>query len=115
LFGNVISQSGSYAWSPAAPGVPSTPRTLGPESLWLVKRVAEMRRQNVRFSLDVGSWEGSGMLLANRLMRSVLVGKGYEVTYLEADGTHSSFYWMLRLPRALQAILGSGDKPLEAY
>ncbi|HXA91817.1 MAG TPA: alpha/beta hydrolase-fold protein [Steroidobacteraceae bacterium] len=115
LFGNVISQSGSYAWSPPAPGQPSTPRALGTESMWLIKRVAETRHENIRFSLDVGVWEGSGMLLANRVMRSVLLGKGYDVAYLEADGTHSSFYWMLRLPQALQAILGSGQKRVEAY
>jgi enterochelin esterase-like enzyme len=115
LFGNVISQSGSYAWSPPAPGLPSTPRALGPDSMWLIKHVAQMKRQNVRFSLDVGIWEGSGMLLANRVMHSTLIGKGYDVTYLEADGTHSSFYWMLRLPQALQAVLGSTAKPVEAY
>jgi enterochelin esterase-like enzyme len=108
LFGNVISQSGSYAWSPPAPGAPSTPRALNPESGWLIKHVAEMKRANIRFSLDVGIWEGSGMLLANRLMHSVLIGKGYDVTYVEADGTHSSFYWMLRLPQALEVILGTG-------
>ena len=115
LFGNVISQSGSYAWSPPGPGAPSTPRALGADSMWLIKRVAEMKRQNVRFSLDVGTWEGSGMLLANRVMHSTLIGKGYAVSYLEADGTHSSFYWMLRLPRALQMLLGSASKPDEAY
>jgi enterochelin esterase-like enzyme len=47
-------------------------------------------------------------LLSNRLLRSVLAGKGYEVVYSETDGNHSSYYWMLRLPEGLQAVLGRG-------
>jgi len=114
LFGNVISQSGSFAWSPPAPvtnGERSPPppppfRGTNADSGFLIKRVAETPRKNVRFFLDEGSWEGGGALSANRLMRSVLVGKGNEVTYHEEPGTHSSYYWMLRLPDELEAALG---------
>lgn len=111
LFGNVISQSGSYGWSPppAGPSPPQTtggpPRGTNPDTSWLIKRAAEMPRLKIRFYLDAGLWEGGGMLSSNRLMRSVLTGKGYNVTYVEAPGTHSSYYWMLRLPDALQAVL----------
>ena len=49
--------------------------------------------------------EGYGSLL-----RSVLAGKGYDVTYNESDGTHSSYYWMLRLPDGLQATLGKSPR-----
>ncbi len=112
LFGNVISQSGSYGWSPppAGPSPPQTtagpPRGTNPDTGWLIKRAAEMPRLKTRFYLDAGLWEGGGMLSSNRLMRSVLAGKGYNVTYVEAPGTHSSYYWMLRLPDALQSVLG---------
>jgi enterochelin esterase family protein len=116
LFGNVISQSGSFAWSPPQPDTgdasarPPPPPFRGnnADSGYLIKRVAEMPRRNVRFYLDAGMWEGGGMLSANRLMHSVLVGKGYDVTYHEAPGTHSSYYWMLRLPDGLEAALGKG-------
>jgi enterochelin esterase-like enzyme len=37
-------------------------------------------------------------------LHSVLVGKGYEVNYVEAPGTHHSYYWMLRLPDALASL-----------
>jgi len=37
----------------------------------------------------------------------VLTGKGYDVRYLEAPGTHHSYYWMLRLPDGLQSALGA--------
>ena len=129
LFGNVISQSGSYGWYPALPtsgtpattGAPATPGTQGtssavplingprgvsPETGWLIKRVAELPREKIRFYLDAGTWEGGGMLSANRLMHAVLEGKGYAVTYHEEPGTHSSYYWMLRLPDGLKAALG---------
>ena len=109
IFGNVISQSGSFAWSPPPtdlpPGVQAPPPFRGnnADSGYLIKRVAEMPRKNLRFYLDAGLWEGGGMISANRIMRSVLEGKGYDVTYREAPGTHSSYYWMLRLPDGLAA------------
>jgi enterochelin esterase family protein len=113
LFGNVISQSGSFGWSPPQPGAASPPAAATPapfrgtnaESGWLIKRVAETPRRKIRFYLDAGTWEGGGMLSSNRLMKSVLSGKGYDVVYREAPGTHSSYYWMLRLPDGLAAAL----------
>jgi enterochelin esterase family protein len=110
LFGNVISQSGSFAWSPPPadappPGQQAPPpfRGTSADSGYLIKRVAEAPREKLRFYLDAGLWEGGGMLSSNRIMRSVLIGKGYEVKYQEAPGTHSSYYWMLRLPDGLAA------------
>ncbi len=109
LFGNVISQSGSFAWAPPptdpvlAAQAPPPFRGTTAESGYLIKRVAETPRRNVRFYLDAGLWEGGGMVSANRIMRSVLAGKGYEVKYREEPGTHSSYYWMLRLPDGLAA------------
>src|SRR5690242_19231258 len=81
LFGNVISQSGSFAWSPstdAPPGQAAPPpfRGTSVDSGYLIKRVAEAPREKLRFYLDAGLWEGGGMLSSNRIMRSVLVGKG---------------------------------------
>jgi enterochelin esterase-like enzyme len=107
LFGNVISQSGSYGWfpSPANRGAPP-PRAVDPDSGWLIKRIAEAPRRQIRFYLDAGTWEGGMMLFSNRLLRSVLAGKGYDVVYNESDGIHSSYYWMLRLPEGLKATLG---------
>jgi enterochelin esterase-like enzyme len=105
LFGNVISQSGSYAWSPdaaSAPPLAQPGRGPSPDSGWLTRRIAEGSRKNIRFYLDAGTWEGNNMLASNRLLHSVLLGKGYEVVYRESPGTHSSYYWMLRLPDGLQ-------------
>ena len=113
LFGNVISQSGSYGWSPP-PATDANPRDPPPppfrggtsaESGWLIKRIAETPRRNIRFYLDAGTWKGGGMLSSNRLLRAVLTGKRYDVTDSETPGTHSSYYWMLRLPDGLKAGL----------
>jgi enterochelin esterase-like enzyme len=103
IFGKVISQSGSYGWGP---GPASTQLGRGPDadSGWLIKRIAEAPRKPIRFYLDAGLWEGGGMLSSNRLLQSVLTGKGYEVSYREAPGTHHSYYWMLRLPDALASL-----------
>jgi enterochelin esterase family protein len=106
LFGNVISQSGSYGWAPDdGSGAPYW-RGQNPESGWLVKRIAEAPRKPIRFYLDAGLWEGAGMLASNRMLHAVLTGKGYQVTYREAPGTHHSYYWLLRLPDALASLGG---------
>jgi enterochelin esterase family protein len=113
LFGNVISQSGSYGWFPPPPAAdpPQPPyRGVDPDSAWLIKRIAEAAPKPVRFYLDAGIWEGNMMLFSNRLLRSVLAGKGYNVVYNESDGIHSSYYWMLRLPGGLQETLGKAVK-----
>jgi enterochelin esterase family protein len=107
LFGNVVSQSGSFGWSPASGSQGPPPVRAGnPDTGWLIKRIAESPRKPIRFHLDVGIWEGPGMLSSNRILRSVLAGKGYETSYVESDGTHHAYYWMLRLPQGLQDALG---------
>jgi enterochelin esterase-like enzyme len=102
IFGRVISQSGSFAWGPEA--AIALPGRTSPESGWLIKRIAAAPRRPIQFYMDTGVWEGGGMLSSNRLLHSVLVGKGYEVNYVEAPGTHHSYYWMLRLPDALASL-----------
>jgi enterochelin esterase family protein len=110
IFGNVISQSGSYSWFPASSGPAPPFRGVEPESGWLIERIAEAPHNQIRFYLDAGIWEGSMMLFSNRLLHSVLAGRGYDVVYNEGDGTHSSYYWMLRLPAGLQATLGKSPR-----
>jgi enterochelin esterase-like enzyme len=111
LFGNVISQSGSFGWAPPgadpAPAPQPPPRGPNADAGWLIKRIAEAPRKQIRFYLDDGIWEGNMMLLSNRLFQSVLIGKGYDVVYVEGDGAHHSYYWMLRLPGGLEAALGN--------
>jgi enterochelin esterase family protein len=111
LFGNVISQSGTYGWFPTSSDQVSQIRGVEPNSGWLIERLAEAPRKQIRFYFDAGIWEGNILLFSNRMLRSVLAGKGYDVVYNESDGTHSSYYWMLRLPDGLQATLGKSAWP----
>jgi enterochelin esterase family protein len=92
-FGNVLSMSGSYWWSPAgeAPG-------------W-VQRAWQEPRQPVRFYLDAGRYERArggqdGILETNRHLADVLRAKGYEVTQAEHETSHDYVQWQDRWPAA---------------
>jgi enterochelin esterase family protein len=107
LIGNVLSQSGAF-WrgneaSNAAPWE------------WLTAQYAAAARKPIRFVMEVGSTESGGalggaapsILEANRHLRDVLQGKGYQVTYVEVpNGVHSPATWAPRLPIGLSALLG---------
>jgi enterochelin esterase family protein len=103
IFGNVLSQSGSFWWSPTylQDGSPS------PNAGWMVKQVAESPRKPIRFYLTAGSWESPGMLSANRIMHSVLIGKGNKVDYVEVANGHNYVNFQQTLPDGLIALLGN--------
>lgn len=105
-FGNVISQSGSYWWSPEC--CRSSPMVfLTEHSGWLIKEFASKPRLPARFYMDVGLWEGADMLMPNRILRSVLEGKGNEVTYREFAGGHDYVIWRNTLSDGLIALIGT--------
>ncbi|HEY5759005.1 MAG TPA: alpha/beta hydrolase-fold protein [Steroidobacter sp.] len=109
-FGNVISQSGSYWWSPEC--CRSSPVVfLTEHSGWLIKEFASKPRQPTRFYLDVGLWEGADMLMPNRILRSVLEGKGNEVTYREFTGGHDYVIWRNTLSDGLIELIGTRCSP----
>ena len=102
IFGNVLSLSGSFWWSPNyAQGV-----SPSPNAGWMVKQFAESRPKPIRFYMSVGSWEGAGMLSANRILRSVLIGKGNKVTYREDPVGHNYGNFQVTLPEGLITLLG---------
>lgn len=98
-FGNVLSMSGSFWWSPpgAVPG-------------WVQRRYAESPRQPVRFYLDAGRYERArggqdGILETNRHLADVLRAKGYEVTHAEHETSHDYLQWQGSLACGLVALL----------
>jgi enterochelin esterase-like enzyme len=103
LFGNVLSQSGAFWWSPnyQLEVLPS------PNAGWLVKQFAESSPKPLRFYMSVGAWESAGMLSNNRLLRSVLTGKGNEVTYGEVVSGHNYANFQQSYPDGLIALLGA--------
>jgi enterochelin esterase-like enzyme len=102
IFGNVLSQSGSFWWSPTYLQDVSP----SPNAGWMVKQFAESAPKPLRFYMSVGSWESAGMLSGNRILRSVLVGKGNEVTYSEVVSGHNYANFQQSFPDGLLALLG---------
>jgi enterochelin esterase family protein len=106
VFGNVVSQSGSYWWRPE--GIEDE------EHEWLTKQIAGSPKLAVRFYMDVGLMEsdptpgkGPSMVVANRHLREVLKAKGYSVHYAEFNGGHEYLNWRGTLADGLLALIGN--------
>jgi enterochelin esterase family protein len=111
VFGNVISQSGSFWWSPDD----------DPEHEWLTRQFAESERQPLRLYLEAGLLErgstpghGPSILIANRHLRTILRTKGYELEYAEYNGGHDYACWRGSLADALIAIT-TDPRPLAPH
>ncbi len=97
IFGNVLSQSGSYWW----PGPSESDRLTDSysSSNFITSLVIDSPKQAVRFYLDAGSGEldmtgnGGDVLIPNRHLGDVLRAKGYEVHYREFVGGHDFLSW----------------------
>lgn len=104
VFGNVLSQSGSYWWSPEN----------NPEDQWLTRQIAQKPRAPINFYLSIGLLESeqafrgglASMLHANRHLRDVLQAKGYNVRYQEINAGHDYYNWQATLGDGLMALLG---------
>lgn len=92
VFGNVLSQSGTFRWNPReGEGV----RDLNEEA-WLIRQFVTSPKLPLRLYLEVGLLERSGtedMVVMNRRMRDVLEAKGYDVAYSEYNGGHDYTCW----------------------
>jgi hypothetical protein len=73
----------------------------------MIKELATRPRLPIRFYMDVGLWETADMLMPNRILRSVLDGKGYEVAYREFTGGHDYVVWRGTLSDGLVALIGT--------
>jgi enterochelin esterase family protein len=106
VFGRVLSQSGSFWWSPG-----SGPASMSPEAPeWLTRQIAASPKVPTRFHLEAGRFEtgypGSlGILDTTRHLRDVLVARGNTVTYSEPPGAHGFAYWRYSLGESLMALL----------
>jgi enterochelin esterase family protein len=103
VFGNVISQSGSFWWKPQNDS----------EHEWLTRQFVQSPVLPLRVYLDVGLLErgrtpddGPDQVVVNRHMRDVLQAKGYSVHYREFNGGHEYFNWRGTFADALLALFG---------
>jgi enterochelin esterase family protein len=102
VYANVLSQSGSYWWSPDDDD----------EGEAHARAYATRAKLPLRFWMEVGTFEGGApqkrhtdQLGANRHMRDVLIARGYEVTYREFAGGHDYFDWRGTIGDGLVALL----------
>jgi enterochelin esterase family protein len=110
LFGNVLSQSGSYWWSPAQD--PARPEALDEfsEPNWFARELASRPTLPVRFYLNAGLFEtGSDILQTTRHVRDVLIARGYEVHYESFAGGHDYLSWRDGLANGLITLLPPGE------
>jgi enterochelin esterase-like enzyme len=106
MFGKVLSQSGSYWWDANYLQEVLPSGNAG----WMVKQIAEAAPKPIRFYLGVGSWEAAGMLSSTRILNSVLIGKGNEVTYREVTAGHNYENIQQTLSDGLIALLGGAAR-----
>ncbi len=112
-FGNVLSQSGSYWWTPQNyPG--TTPKEKDPyaEPSYVAGLFLAQPKLPIRFYMDAGAHErdfsghGGHILVPNRHLRDVLRAKGYEVKYQEFIGGHDALSWRGTFADGLIALAG---------
>jgi len=110
VFGNVLSQSGSFwhfdGWKESAD---IFERNIFTDSGWLTRQFAKSPRLPLRFFMEVGMLEQGipiNMVLENRRLHDVLVAKGYPVTYSEYNGGHDMLCWRGSLADGLIALVG---------
>ncbi|MEP7126115.1 MAG: alpha/beta hydrolase-fold protein, partial [Byssovorax sp.] len=111
VFGNALSQSGSFWFSPGAQAEDS-PYRVEPGAM--IREIVASPRQPVRFWMEVGRFEGGGgvpgssQVAQSRHLRDVLLAKGYDVAYREFSGGHDYACWRASLADGLTALAGSG-------
>jgi enterochelin esterase-like enzyme len=112
VFGNVLSQSGSFPWKPDEEK----------DWEWLTRQFGKSPRLPLRFSFEAGLMENTGgappgrpipppLLTANRHLRDTLQSKGYPIHYTEFNGNHSMFTWRGTLGSHLIALVGINPAP----
>ncbi|MET0386542.1 MAG: alpha/beta hydrolase-fold protein [Polyangiales bacterium] len=110
LFGKVLSQSGSYWWTPARG---DAAYDGSGEPGWLRRRFEEKKALPLALYMSAGSFEtfvdGRGILQQSRLMRDSLRALGYSIAYQEFVGGHDVLAWRATLPEAIRALFPPGS------
>jgi enterochelin esterase-like enzyme len=111
VIGNVLSQSGNFAWAPDRLVGPNLDATT--EGGWLITEYIGRPREPVRFYLDAGVFEadrfatGGAILESTRHFRDVLRAKGYTVTFRQFTGGHDYLSWRGTLADGLIELIGT--------
>ncbi|MCE0493547.1 enterochelin esterase [Vibrio salinus] len=107
-FGKVLSQSGSFWWSPEAKQKNGTK----PHN-WIAEQVASSAKQPVDVYLNAGLFETkpdfANILETNRTLYNTLKNKGYKVHFTEIAGGHDYFSWRVMLSDGLIKLFQSNS------
>lgn len=109
LIGNVLSQSGSYWWTPQFMEIRDDPAI---ENEWLTQQYLVEPNKPLRFFIEVGLREGGepSMVVVNRHFRDILKAKDYEIVkYTEFNGGHEYCNWRGSLADGLIALIGNPE------
>ncbi|HKA57564.1 MAG TPA: alpha/beta hydrolase-fold protein [Gemmatimonadales bacterium] len=126
VFGNVLSLSGAFWWSPEHNGgicggicpkpgdtPPVSNRDATTEGNWMAQVALRRRPSGARFYLAVGLFEydragtGAGILEETRHLRDILLAQGSQVVYQEFVAGHDGLGWRGALADGLLALSGS--------
>jgi enterochelin esterase family protein len=105
VFGNVLSQSGSFWYAPGQRD--STPDYLQDRG-WLTRQFVSTPRLPLRFFIETGRFEFQAQVFDHHRIRDVLEAKGYPVIYREYNGGHDYFNWRGTFGDALISLVGKG-------
>jgi len=100
IFGNVLSQSGSYWYR--SEGFSATK-----EDCWIGTKFKETDRLPLKFYLDVGIFEHKEMIYANINLRDILLDKGYSIDFKWFNSSHDYLSWGETLAHGLISLIGT--------
>jgi enterochelin esterase-like enzyme len=101
IFGNVLSMSGSFWWSPAGTAEENREHVAG---LIATGPVLPLRFFLAAGAFETGSHGTAGILETNRHLRDVLLAKAMPVVYREYAGGHDYLVWQGVISEGLTAL-----------
>ncbi|MGF7059948.1 alpha/beta hydrolase-fold protein [Brassicibacter mesophilus] len=99
VFGNVLSQSGSYWYK-------SEGSSTTKEDCWMSTKFKKINKLPLKFYLDVGVFEHKEMIYANINLRDTLISKGYYVDFQWFNSSHDYLSWGETLAHGLISLIG---------
>jgi len=107
-FGKVLSQSGSFWWSPKPDATIFQASTEEKTVNWMVELYRSEPKKNLEIYLTVGLFEVTpelkSIMSTNRQLYQLLKSKGYSVAMQEAASGHDYFSWRVMLADGLIAL-----------
>lgn len=99
VFGNVLSQSGSYWYKPEGFSADNN-------DCWMSIKFKEINKLPLKFYLNIGVFEWEHMIKTNLNLRDALLSKGYSVDFQWFNSSHDYLSWGGTLADGLISLMG---------